>query len=97
MLVKLTNFYLPFNASLRLRLHGVIYRPDSFVLISCYCANLNAIRYESTNLNRIVADKLHRVIVALQNFIEPVTHGITQAIQYPQKRSGFNLPRCCNN
>ena len=30
-----------------------------------YCANLNAIRYESTSLNRIVADKSHRVIVAL--------------------------------
>ena len=29
-----------------------------------YCANLKAIRYESTNLNRIVADKSHRVIVA---------------------------------
>ena len=29
-----------------------------------YCANLKAMRYESTNLNRIVADKSHRVIVA---------------------------------
>ena len=29
-----------------------------------YCANLKAIRYESTSLNRIVADKSHRVIVA---------------------------------
>ena len=27
------------------------------------CANLKAIRYESTHLNRIVADKSHRVIV----------------------------------
>ena len=26
-----------------------------------YCENLNAIRYESTTLNRIVADKSHRV------------------------------------
>ena len=50
---------------LRLQLHGAIYRPDSFVLMLRYCANLKAIRYESTNLNRIVADKLHRVIVAL--------------------------------
>ena len=32
-----------------------------------YCANLKAIRYESTNLNRIVADKSHREIVALHN------------------------------
>ena len=29
-----------------------------------YCVNLKAIRYESTSLNRIVADKSHRVIVA---------------------------------
>ena len=29
-----------------------------------YCANMKAIRYESTSLNRIVADKSHRVIVA---------------------------------
>ena len=50
---------------LRLQLHGAIYRPDSFVLILRYCANLKAIRYESTSLNRILADKCHRVIVAL--------------------------------
>ena len=53
---------------LRLQLHGAIYRPDSFVLMPRYCANLKAIRYESTNLNRIVADKSHRVIVALRSF-----------------------------
>ena len=28
-----------------------------------YCANLKAVRYESTSLNRIVADKSDRVIV----------------------------------
>ena len=49
---------------LRLQLHGAIYLPDSFLLMLRYCAKLKAIRYESTNLNRIVADKLHRVIVA---------------------------------
>ena len=49
---------------LRLQLHSAIYRPDSFVLMLRYCANLKAIRYESTSLNRIVADKSHRVIVA---------------------------------
>ena len=58
----------------RLQLHGAIYRPDSFVLMPRYCSNLKDIRYESTSLNRIVADKLHRVIVALavrlQNDIE---------------------------
>ena len=50
---------------LRLQLHGAIYLPDSFVLILSYCANLKAIRYESTSFNRIVADKSHHVIVAL--------------------------------
>ena len=51
--------------SIRLQLHGAIYRPDSFVLMQLYCANLKAIRYESTSLNRIVADKSHSVIAAL--------------------------------
>ena len=51
-------------STLRLQLHGAIYRPDSFVMMLRYCANLKAIRYESTNLNRIVAGKSHRVIVA---------------------------------
>ena len=49
--------------------HGAIYRPDSFVLVLRYCANLKAIRYESTSLNRIVADKSHRVIVALHDAV----------------------------
>ena len=49
---------------LRLQLHGAIHRPDFFVLMLSYCVNLKAIRYESTTLNRIVADKSHRVIVA---------------------------------
>ena len=53
------------SVPLRLQLHGAIHRPDSFVLILRYCANLKAISYESTTLNRIVADKSHRVIVAL--------------------------------
>ena len=50
--------------SLRLQLHGANYRPDSFVLMLCYCANLKAIRYELTSLNRIVADKSVSVIIA---------------------------------
>ena len=33
-----------------------------------YCANLKAIRYKSTSLKRIVADKSHRVIVALEMY-----------------------------
>ena len=49
---------------LKLQLHGAIYRPDSFVLMLRYCAKLKAIRCESTSLNRIVADKSHRVIAA---------------------------------
>ena len=47
-----------------LQLHDAIHRPDSFVLMLCYCANLKAIRYKSTSFNRIVADKLHLVIAA---------------------------------
>ena len=51
------------KVALRLYLHGAIYRPNSFVLMLRYCVNLKAIRYESTSLNRIIADKLHGVIV----------------------------------
>ena len=47
----------------KLRLHGVIYLPDSFVLMLRYCANLIATKYESTSLNRIVADNWHCIIV----------------------------------
>ena len=37
-----------------------------------YCADLKAIRYESTSLNRIAADKSHRVTVALNElYLEP--------------------------
>ena len=58
-----------FHHHLRLQLHGAIYRPDSFVLLLSYCANLKAIRYESTSLKRIVADKSHRVIVAYHHWV----------------------------
>ena len=47
--------------SIRPRLHGAIYRPDSFVLMLRYCVNLKAVRYEST------VDKSHRGIVAKRN------------------------------
>ena len=56
--------YLHYYQRVWLRLHGAIYRPDSFVMMLCYCANLKAIRYESTSLNKVVTDKSHRVIVA---------------------------------
>ena len=55
--------------TLRLQLHGAIHRPDSFVLMLRHCVNLKAIRYESTSLNRIAADKSHSVIAALRRFI----------------------------
>ena len=51
--------------SVKLQLHGAIYRPDFCVLILRYCVNLKAIRYESKSLNRIVANISHRVMVAL--------------------------------
>ena len=54
-----------FGARFRLQFHGATYRPDSFVLMLRHCVNLKPIRYESTSLNRTVADKSHRVIVAL--------------------------------
>ena len=50
---------------MRPQLHDAIYHPDSFVLMLRYCANLKAIRYKSTTFNRIVANKLHRVICSL--------------------------------
>ena len=50
--------------SIRLHLHDAIYRQDSFVLMLRYCAPLKAIKYKSTSFNRIVANKLHRVIAA---------------------------------
>ena len=50
--------------TVRLQLHGAIYRPDSFVLMLRYCANLKAIRYESTSFSRIIANESHRVIAA---------------------------------
>ena len=53
--------------TLRLRLPDAIYRPNSFVMMLRYCVNLKAIRYESASLNRIVADKSHGVILALNN------------------------------
>ena len=50
--------------SMRLQLHDAIHWPDLFVLMLRYCPNLKAIIYKSTSFNRIVADKLHRVIAA---------------------------------
>ena len=52
-----------FDRGLRLWLYGANYRLYSFVSMLHYCANLKPIRYASTSLDRIVADKSHRVIV----------------------------------
>ena len=49
---------------MRLQLHDAVHCPDSLVLMLRYCANLKATRYKSTSFNRIVADKLYRVIAA---------------------------------
>ena len=68
----------------RLQLHGTIYRPDSFVLMLHYCASLKAIRYESTSLNRIVADKSHRVIVA---FLGPLLNSTGTSWEWFQRMS----------
>ena len=38
--------------------------PQFFVSMPHYCANVKPIRYASTTLDRIIADKSHRVIVA---------------------------------
>ena len=51
-------------SNVRLRLHGAIYRPDSFVMMLRYRTNLKKIRHESTTFNSIEADKSHRVIGA---------------------------------
>ena len=59
-----------FCRTFRLRLHGAIYRRDSFVLMLSYCANLKAIRYDSTSLDRIVAEKSHRIIVFSVGLLE---------------------------
>ena len=68
----------------RLQLHSAIYRPDSFVVMLRYCANLKAITYESMSLNRIAADKSHRVIVALHGSGEIPPGGFSK-IPWPQK------------
>ena len=62
--IKATTIEITKVRSMRLELHDVIHRPDSFVLMLCYCANLKAIRYKSTSFNRIITDKLHHVIAA---------------------------------
>ena len=50
---------------LKLVLHDVICLTDSFMLIPSHYLTFKMMRYESENLNRILADKLHRVTLAL--------------------------------
>ena len=68
----------------RLQIHGTIYRPDPFLMMLRYCATLKPIRYESTSLNRIVADKSHRVIIALRRIS---CHGRNYSQPYFFKRN----------
>ena len=77
---------------LRLQLHGAIYCPDSFVFIPPYCANLKAIRYESTSFNRIVADKSHRVIAAL-SFVSRGKQYLLWCFQFGRKSSVIQKAR----
>ena len=63
--IKATTIEITKVGSIRLHLHDAIYRHDqSFVLMLRYCAPLKVIKYKSTSFNRIVANKLHRVIAA---------------------------------
>ena len=62
--IKATTIEITEAGLIWLQLQDAIYRPDSFVLMLRYCANLKAIRYKSTSFNTIVANKLHRVIAA---------------------------------
>ena len=55
-----------------------------------YCANLKAIRYESTSLNRIVADKSHRVIVALVVFVQASNECIMYRLIHMQPSTDTN-------
>ena len=69
-----------------LQLHGAIYRPDSFVLILRYCANLKAIRYEPTSLNRIRADKSH----CNRNLIRAIL--LSEALRQDELVNSSSLP-----
>ena len=60
-ILRQCNFWCEYG--IRLQLNGAIYRPDSFVLMLRYCANLKAIRYESTSLD--IISKVVRSSVSL--------------------------------
>ena len=83
--------------SFRLRIHSAIYRPDSFVVMLHYFANLKALRYESTTLNRIVADNSHRAIVALEfGCSEDELQGLRDVIIITQGKIINFLLRCAH-
>ena len=44
---------------------------DSFVFMLGDCVNFRAIRYNSSSFNRIIAEKSHRVILALLILVLP--------------------------
>ena len=63
-----------------------------------YCAHLKAIRHESTSLTRIVANKSHGVIVALQNISDfenqpDLDHHVLRSEESPIFKTGVNLPK----
>ena len=60
-----------------------------------YCANLKAIRYESTSLNRIVADKSHRVIAALPDDYKSNTKPLSYRTNDENSRSDNLLTFKC--
>ena len=51
--------------SYRVKLGLPICLTDSFVFTLGHCQKLKAMRYESASLNRILADKSHRITLAL--------------------------------
>ena len=73
------------KGKLRIRLHSAI------ALMLLYCENLKAIRYESTSLNRIVADKSRSVIVALESFHQIPGHNQKQYLSGIDSKSGFEV------
>ena len=46
--------------SVRLQLHGALYRPDSFVMMLRYCSKLKAIRYELNSVRLQLHGALYR-------------------------------------
>ena len=72
------------NASIWIRQSRKKGMPKWVCIDTKYCWNLKVIKYGSTNLNRIVADKSHRVIIALRRIS---CHGRNYSQPYFFKRN----------